>query len=382
MHYLYRIHKIFNIKKELKEVYTNQAIEALALSIIGIFIPAYLIDIGFGFREVVLFLIVNYLFALVARPPSAKINSMIGVKHTILLRAPIFIAFLAMIMGLGALPQLYYPAAAVGGISLSLYYTSITTEYVRVSDRKREGEEAGLLFGLPHISAVVGPLVGAFVLTVFGFSTLFLMAVALVFASVVPLFLSRDYKGGGFRTRGFGLFLDMKRAAYYFAEGTILITDFSFWGLYVFLNYGFISLGVAASLMGLGMLLFTVVVGRMSNTVRGSRKIVRISGLLLMALWITRALASTELQFMALSLFGGFVITSFRVSLFSDFTRFARKNGPSKSVVFRHSWLEIGRVVPMALLLLLLPGIGALQFIQATFIAAALLSIILVFFKE
>ncbi len=382
MHHIYRIHKLLHIKKELKEVYTNQAIEMLALSIICIFIPAYLITMGFSFTDVVLFFIVNYSFSLLMNPLSAEINSRIGVKHTILLRSPIFISFLAMVMNIGALPGLYYLAAVLGGISISLYRTSITTEYVRVSDRRREGEEAGLLFGIPHISAVIGPVVGAAVLTLFGFNALFIMAVALVFASIVPLFLSSDYREKGFRMKELSLFLDKRRAAYYFAEGTILMVDFVFWGLYVFLNYGFVSLGVAASLMGIGMILFTLVVGNISNTVKGRRKITRMAGLLCAVLWILRALATSELEFMVLSLLGGFVITSLTISLFSDFASFAKRNGPARSVVFRYTWMNLGRITTMALILLLLPAIGAIQFIHAMFACAALASLIMVFFKK
>lgn len=381
MLHIYKIHKLLHIKKELKEVYTNQVIEALALSIIGIFIPAYLISIGFAFRDVVLFEIVKWSSAFFMGPLSAKINSRIGVKHTILLRSPVLISFLAIIMNIESLLDFFFPASVMMGISTSLYYTSISTEYIRTSDRRKEGEEAGLLYGIPHISAVVGPLIGAAVLTLFGFPVLFAFAVALVLISVAPLFLSSDYKSKGFRIRGFDIFLNKWKATHFFAHGSILLADLTFWGLYVFLNFGFISLGIAASLMGLGMVLFTVIVGGISNKARGRIRITRIGGFLTAILFIMRITVTTELEFMVLSLLGGFVIMSYSVSLFADFSLFAKDNGPARSVVFRYFWINLGRVIPMLMIFLFLPGLGAIQFIQAMFIVTAFISLMLITFK-
>ena len=135
------------MKKELGEVYACQLIENLALFLIGIFIPAMLIDVGFGFAWVVFFMLLQYFIYIPATPLAARINSRLGVKHTILLRAPILTAYLSMLMIIGHYPFLYYPAAILGGLSLTLFWTSINTEYVRTSDKRREGEEAGLLFG-------------------------------------------------------------------------------------------------------------------------------------------------------------------------------------------------------------------------------------------
>ena len=44
-------------------------------------------------------------------------------------------------------------------------------------------------------------------------------------------------------------------------------------------------------------------------------------------------------------------------------------------------YLHTGRIVPILILFLVLPGIGAIQFIQSTFVIAALASLILVLFR-
>ena len=384
MHLIYKIHKIVHIKKELKEIYANQVIETLALFIIGIFIPAFLLGIGMGLEYVMVFMLIQLLMQALTVHLASRINASIGIKHTILLRSPILIAYLAMVMNMGMFPQLYLPAALMGGFSLSFYWVSINTEYVKTSDKRSEGDEAGLLIGLPHIAAVIGPLGGAAILTVFGFHWLFSLSVGLITLSVVPLFLSSDFRSEKITIKKSELFIDKRRLMYYFLIGIIYTTDFVFWSLHVFMNYGFISLGIAGSLMGLGMLFFIIIVGNASNTIRGRRRVTRIGGFLGAALWIMRFLADSQLEFMFLSLLGGFIITSFWISMYADFAHFAKKSGPVRCVVFRQFWMSMGHassiIIPLAVLSIIM--LSSTELIRATFIIAALASLILVTFKE
>jgi predicted MFS family arabinose efflux permease len=384
MHHFYKIHKILHLKKELKEVYTNQVIENFALFLIYIFIPAYLMEIGYTLTEAVAFVLFQWVISAALGVLSARINARIGVKHTILLRSPILIFHLAIVMNIQGLPWLYWPAVILGGLSTSLYWVSFNTEYVNASDSIRKGEEAGLLVGLPYMVAVMGPLAGAAVLTLLGFYWLFAISVCLIFLSVVPLFLSRDYKTDLFRLHGIDLLMDKRRAIYYLVYGIIITTDFVFWSLHVFINYGFISLGIAASLVGLGMIIFTLMVGQASNTARGRRRVARIGAFLSAGLWLMRFLADSEVEFMLLSLIGGFVITSVCIPIYADFVEFAKRNGPSKSVVFRHFWLYLGQGIPALILVFAVAslGFGTAEIIRASFIMTALASLILVTFKK
>lgn len=382
MHF-YKLHKIPHLKRELKEIYTNQIIETFGLFLISIFIPAYLLEIGYSLAEASSFALVQFLVSAFLCTLSARIDARIGVKHTILLRAPILISYLAMVMNIESLPGLYWPAVLLGGLSASLYWVSFNIEYVNASDRLRKGEETGLLYGLPYMAAVMGPLAGAAVLTLMGFHWLFAISVGIIFLSVVPLFLSSDYRVDLFRLKNINLLMDRRRALYYFVLGAIFTADFVFWSLHVFVNYGFISLGIAAALMGMGMIIFTLLVGHASNTMRGRKRVTRIGAFLCAGLWVMRFLADSELEFMLLSLIGGFIITSLFISIYADFVEFAKKKGVPNSVVFRHLWLFLGQGIPALALVLIAAtlGFGTAEIIRTTFILAALASLVLISFR-
>ncbi len=384
MRLLYRPHRIHHLKKELKEIYANQVIESLGLFMIGIFIPAYLIESGFGFLASVSFIIMQWAVAALFSTVAAKLDGEIGVKHTVLARVPVVVAYLIMVMSIGQYPGLYLPALVLGGLSLSMYWVSMNTEYVRSSDRNDEGEEAGMYVGLPYATAVVGPLAGAGVLTIFGFDWLFSIAVALIFLSVAPLFLSNDHKGDIFSVKRVELMIDRRRALLYVTMGVIYTTDFVLWSLYVFLNYGYLSLGLAASLVGMGMIIYTMFVGRLSNTIKGRTKVTRIAGFLSVILWLLRLAADSQLEFMLLSLAGGFIISTFWISLYADFAMFAKKNQVCRCVVFRNIWINIGHSIPVFLLLLAAgyAGMGTVESIRAAFVLAAAFSLTMLFFRR
>ena len=382
MHRRYRLFKLIHLKKELKEVYSNQIIESFAIALIGIFIPAYFVSSGFSITEVITFVLTFFMISIPGIFITVRINSKIGVKHTIFLRAPILIGYLLTAMQVPAFPVLFYPSALLGGLSLIMYWTSMNIEYVRTSDKRKEGEEAGLLVGLPYLSVVIGPVIGATILTLFGFTALFLSAFVIILISVIPLFLSSDYKADPYPIRTVNLLLDKRRALWYFIIGATYAADFFFWSLYVYLNYVFISLGIAASLMGMGMVIFTFLIGKRNNTIKGRRRTIKVAGFLGLILWLLRAVAVTEIEFFLLSLFGGFVISSLVVSLFADFSKFAKENGPVRSVVFREVWISLGRIIPIITLIGLIPFLGADSLLPAYFVMIAVMTGLLMFFKE
>ena len=55
------MHNIFRLKSELGEIYLNQVIQTFALALIGVFIPIYLLKLGFSLPVVLGFLAVYFL---------------------------------------------------------------------------------------------------------------------------------------------------------------------------------------------------------------------------------------------------------------------------------------------------------------------------------
>ena len=68
--------------KELDELYISVAIRLLARSLINIFVPIYLLTLGFGIRDVAFYYIMYRIFVTTFFPIGTISNSKIGVKKT------------------------------------------------------------------------------------------------------------------------------------------------------------------------------------------------------------------------------------------------------------------------------------------------------------
>ncbi|MCK4496751.1 MAG: hypothetical protein KAU24_01045 [Candidatus Aenigmarchaeota archaeon] len=372
---IHKIAKIFWIKKELGEIYLSKMIECFAISMIGIFIPVYLLKIGFPLYLAIAFMSFTWLITFILSPVSGKVSSIAGFRHTILYRAPIFIIFLLLLIVIEFIPSLFL-VALIGGVSLSLYWIPLYAEFVRNTDAIHEGEEVGNLIALPYVAAILAPTIAAIILESLGFPVLFTIAIVLVFLSVVPLFLSSDYKEKAFRLKGFRFFISRRFSLYFFLKGMILAGEFLVWSIFIFLKFGVLILGIAASLSGVGMIILTMLFGRLSNR-RGRRKgMIKLGGIFYAVIWIARVFVSTPFEAFILSFLGGLLMAFISIPIFSLFCDFAREKGILDSVVFREMWINLGRFIPTLLIVIILTFTSYPQIFELFFIAAGISSLL------
>ena len=78
--------KMIHFREELIELYSCRLLRAFALSLIGVFIPIYLLELGFSFEMVMFYLVTKYSVLGLISPFSAWIETKIGVKHTTLMK--------------------------------------------------------------------------------------------------------------------------------------------------------------------------------------------------------------------------------------------------------------------------------------------------------
>src|SRR3989344_2909785 len=94
-------HHILNflINRELSELYATMAIKGFALSLIGIFIPIFLLERGFSMAEVGSFYIIQSAFMIIFSLFAAKFIERYGVKHSIFASIPLLILFYYLLDG-------------------------------------------------------------------------------------------------------------------------------------------------------------------------------------------------------------------------------------------------------------------------------------------
>ena len=370
------VHRIIKIRDELQEIYLNQVLQTFAISLIGIFIPIYLLELGFGFNTAIFYVLIVMAALGVMAPLSASFAARAGLKHTILFRLPVAIIFYFLLILLGFNPTLSYllVIACIDGLSKALYWVPLNSEFVMNTHKIHGGEETSHLIAFPKLATIVAPLVGAFILESFGFNPLFMLVIALLMVSVAPLFATGENKRY-FRFKfkdHFALTLDKKFAIRFFCRGSILIIESVIWPVYIFLTLGdILPVGIAAALSGIGISFFTLIVGKLSDKL-DRIKMLKAGALFYTFIWFARLYAKSMLEILLLSFLGGMFMTLIIVNLFASFADLARRRNILSAVVFREVWLVLGRIVALFTVMLVF-----MKF-QAAFLFAGLMSLLLV----
>ena len=378
------MHNIFRLKSELGEIYLNQVIQTFALALIGVFIPIYLLKLGFSLPVVLGFLAVYFLALGGLSPVAARTASKIGLKHVILYRLPALIIYYILLMVAVTLSPSTLLAglailliAFIGGASDSFYWVSLNSEFVKNSKKLHAGEEVGNLLAFPKLAAVAAPLLGAIVLEIAGFSALFILAILLLLTSVAPLFITDDMKTifsfrlkeTWFRPR---IKIEKKFMKDFLLRGFIFAAETVLWPLWIFLNFNnMIDVGLAATLSGVGMAVFTLGIGKASDRMN-KIKLMKLSGISYAAVWFLRVFATNIMEMLILSFLGGVLMAAVALTMFASFCDFARERNVLADVVFREVWLNAARII-LLLLLILMAGSFEFAFALAGIISLAFL---------
>ncbi len=373
-----RIQRLTKMRNELNEIYLSQVMESFAISLIGIFIPIYLLKLGFALDTVFAYLIVAWTSFALLSPLSAIVSSKIGFKHTILFRIPILVLFLVMLIYVGSMSLLLLLLTAfVGSISHSLYWVAFNSEFVKNSDKYHTGEEIGLLTALPKMAGIFAPLIGGAILEFFGFNTLFILVIALIVISVVPLFMSAEHRSSfRFKSYDMKMITDRSSSFSFFMQGIFHATEIVIWPLFIFFTLNDLLLvGLASSISAMGIAILTIIVGRFSDRI-DKRKILVMGAVGYSVIWMLRAFPLNLLGICMLSFMGAAFETIVHIPIFTNLCNIARERNTLANVASRETWIGIGSVavwIPML--------IFSVQTFSTVFIITGFLTLLLIFMR-
>ena len=352
---LHKIIRIVNLKNQLQEIYLNQIIQTFALSLIGIFIPIYLLEIGYDIFMIFNYFIIFYFSKIFFSIFLTHWYTKIGLKHSILVSTiPLIIQYILLqVLGHVRNFSLFYLIPVIGGLWSSIYWISINSEFIKNSHKMHEGSEIGSLFAFPKLAATFAPLFGALILKTMGYDMMFILVIALVMLSVGPLFITNDSKKRfHYRISDFMLFFKNKSHIYLFTDGLLFSCELITWPLFVYLLFGdLMSIGILATLSSVGILLFTFVISRFANKGINKKRMMRIGGILYGIILISRAFITNLNEVYVLSFIGGLFSTMIVISVYARFCDEARSRNIVAANVARHVWTSLGFIFPVLVLL-------------------------------
>ncbi|MDB4984748.1 MAG: Major facilitator superfamily [Patescibacteria group bacterium] len=197
-------HSLAFANKEITEMFAYQVFKELAFGLVSIFVPIYLlihhvplfwIMVAFTGRS----LIHGITAHLIGRIALLKI----GIKHTFVITTILYIASFAVIRQ-GTAPEWIALWAAITAVANALYSCSYHSFLSLKMDERSAGREVALMAIISMVVGIATPLVGAVLISIFGFKYMFMVGSGFLFLAVIPLLFSPEIPTEGqVHLRGF-----------------------------------------------------------------------------------------------------------------------------------------------------------------------------------
>lgn len=345
----------------IKAIFWGGALRRFSISLVGLFIPIYVYQVGreaYGdmlsaIRVLVIFLFLLRLAVLAASFLTEYVVDTVGFRWSFLISS-LFLVLKYLILPLAEQEIIYlYLGAVTAGIATASYW--IPRHALFGED---QGEKVGLSVGvmvvLMRVVTVVGPVIGGLVASIFGFKMLFHIGLVFALLSAVPYFFMHHHRRhhpdglrGFFNKIADPVNFPLILAWWGESWDSVLSTDF--WPLYVFIMVGSLKvLGIITSLVAIVAVASVYLAGKFFDR-SPKRKAMFICGSLLTALiWPLKALAKSIWPIFAVDFLDKSVNSFYWIPFLSETYKFTLKKDSVAFFTFREVIISLGILVLLA----------------------------------
>lgn len=178
---------------ELSELYVGMMFRGMAVSMSGLFVPLYMLGQHYSVTEILLLMAWYFTFrSLVFDLLTAHVVARFGPKHGLVVSHILLISSTALFL---SVPDNHWPVWLLGGLwgaAQSFFFVSFNVDFSKIKHSEHGGKELGYVTIMERIGAVMGPVVGGVVATVFGPQYIFLVTIVLLLGGLVPLFRTAE----------------------------------------------------------------------------------------------------------------------------------------------------------------------------------------------
>lgn len=365
-------------KKSISPIYLNQFLRGVAFSLFGIFIPIYFLTLGYSLSEIFTYFLIFHVVTFLAAPLAIRLSKSYGYKKIMISSSLLVITSLFL---LNSLDEFKIPIifAVVYGLAEGLYYMPLHAFFTRLGENEKRGTQVSNYNSIGQIAGLITPIIGALIVTFYGFSFLFIFSILFVIISFLPLLSLENIKPKTkFSITGVRK-LTNKHKKYFFgeiADSIKIETEAHVWTIFIFITFReFLSVGKVVFLIGAGSVLFTLFVGRHFDK-KDKYFLMKLGGILYATTWILRIFSTGPYILYSISLLAGFFAIMISVPFNAIFYNKAGEDSDTDEFIF---FREIPTFIGRAFLWIIL--IFVADKFTIAFALAALASLFFTFFK-
>lgn len=181
-----------HMKRQVKELFIFTTLIDFALALVTIFEPIYLYKIGYGLNEIMLFYFIVYILYFVIMPFGAKFSHRFGYEFGMFVGSLFFIAFYVSLFFIDTYPVLFFISPIVFAIQKMFYWPAYHANFARFSDKEEQGKQISVVTVATSIVFILGPVLAGFIISQWGYGTLFIVASILFLSSNIPTLMTRE----------------------------------------------------------------------------------------------------------------------------------------------------------------------------------------------
>jgi len=376
---------MFYLKSKPEEgavsLYTNRIIQGASASLIMLFLPIFLLERLGSVKNVLVFFIFYYGATFFVISIGAKLASIVSFKRSLFLSIPFGIFYFLSLYFFGRSPWLFMVLAIVFvNLFRMFYWIPFHSDFAEFTNKNERGKILALFQSTASFVSIFIPVLSGFIIKQYGFGVLFVIAVCVFTASVVPLlFIPKTYETFDFTYfETFRVLFhprERRLLLSYMSDGAQDVVSIIVWPIFIWqiLEGDFQSVGFITS----GIILFTIILRLLLGNITdrfNKKKLLRFGSGLYALGWAAKAFVDSAFHIFAAGTYHSIAAIFMRTPFDTLMYEKAADLGHyvDEYTVLREMSLALGRIVMLIIILALIAFIP----LNWMFFLAALFSLI------
>lgn len=264
------------------------SLNSFALAFVSVFIPIYLLKLGYSFQMVMLWMIIQHSSLLLNSFITVYISNKIGLVHLLHIRFILLLTYFSLLLfGLKDFPILFFIIPIIVGAEGAFYWMPLNILFVRNTKEKNMGSSMSKFFVIPKALSMFSPLIGAFIITRFGFNSLFGLAMFLLFFTFLPIISLKSEKTNFQFSKNKFKEIWQRNKRYFIPEiiDNLAEDAMALWSIFIFITLAStVQVGIIGTITALASLFFTLTIGKLTDN-WNKHKLIKIGAVIVSLVW-------------------------------------------------------------------------------------------------
>lgn len=300
---------------ELREMYLSVLLRSFSVGLVVIFIPIYLLKIGYSFSSVASLFVWDFFFSTILVFFFAKLVAAIGPKKSIIISYFFTIISFFLLLSIQTYEWPFFLIGLFSAIAVTLFWLSYHIDFSTYMRKEKDGKEVGVMFALIKFSALLAPFVGGVVATYGSIYFSFIVSCAVLFIGILLLLLKSDnFKKQSINFQNIKLNEILGDIVSCIAVGIETTVYYFVWPLlaYFFIKE-YVEIGFLTTAASVLTVLFILYVGKKIDIVGNKEKFIKSGGVLNSFQNIYRIFATTGVTIFSANLFSSMITSIWQI---------------------------------------------------------------------